>query len=291
MEMEMVFNHMPAEYYADKKISANAKLVLQRLFTLSKDGTQPVYAQRKFLANSLGISMNTITNVFRELLQNNYITEIENTNSFDRTRRFSITLKSCDNEITKVVTSTHKSCDNEVTNIVRGTPKVVRRYHKSCEGGITKVVRSSLDRSKERNKLEEERVTHSLSFDFNSIFSAMNEIKNEFTDYVFSDEEIRENAQSYLDKSQGYKFYKGKPTKAKIKAWLQNSIKHLQEKPQGGNKTSQIVEHGFEIDFEGAAGRLQRFRQLEEQYDRENSEPIEADYQIMDELEDKNTSA
>ena len=259
MEMEMIFNHMPAEYYADKKISANAKLVLQRLFTLSKDGTQPVYAQRKFLAKELGISMNTVTNVFRELSQNNYITEIENTNSFDRTRRFSITFKSCDNEITNIVTDTHKS----------------------CEDNSTKVVRSSLDRNKARNKRED------LSLSFDSIFSAMNEIKNEFTDYVFSDEEIRENAQSYLDKSQGYKFYKGKPTEAKIKAWLQKSIEYLQNKPQGGNKTSQIVEHGFEIDFEGAAERLDKFKQFLE----ENNNPIDVDCNVIDELENKNTSA
>ena len=285
MEMEMIFNHMPAEYYADKKISANAKLVLQRLFTLSKDGTQPVYAQRKFLANSLGISMNTVTNVFRELSQNNYITEIENTNSFDRTRKFSITLKSCDNETTKVVTNTHKSCDNEITDIVGGITNIVPDTHKSCEDNSTKVVSSSLDRSKERNKLEEERGTHSLSLDFNSIFSAMNEVKKEFTDYVFTESEIRENAQSYIDKSQAYKFYKGEVTEKKLKAWLQNSIKYLQEKP----KTNKTAEH--EIDWEGAAERLQRIRQLEEQYDKENSEPVEADYQIIDELEDTNASA
>ena len=93
--MEMIFNHMPTEYYADKKISANAKLVLQRLFTLSKDGTQPVYAQRKFLANELGLSVRTISNVFKELETENYIQETENTNSFDRTRNFILTCKSC----------------------------------------------------------------------------------------------------------------------------------------------------------------------------------------------------
>ena len=277
--MEMIFNHMPAEYYADKKISANAKLVLQRLFTLSKDGTQPVYAQRKFLANELGLSVRTISNVFKELETENYIQETENTNSFDRTRNFILTCKSC------------KIDTKEEEKVARIKETVARIKGNSCKGGIATVATSSLDRSKERNKLEEERGTHSLSLDFNSIFSAMNEIKNEFTDYVFTDEEIRENAQSYLDKSQGYKFYKGKPTEAKIKAWLQKSIEYLQNKPQGGNKTSQIAEHGFEIDFEGAAERLQRFRQLEEQYDKENSEPIEADYQIIDELENKNTSA
>lgn len=262
--MEMIFNHMPAEYYADKKISANAKLVLQRLFTLSKDGTQPVYAQRKFLADSLGISMNTVTNVFRELSQNNYITEIENTNSFDRTRRFSITLK---------------SCDNEITNIVPNSTKVVPNTHKSCEDNSTKVVRSSLDRSKERNKLEKERGTHSLSFDFNSIFSAMNEIKNEFTDYVFTDEEIRENTQTYLDKSQAYKVYQGEVTEKKLRAWLQSSIKYQQKKSQGSNKS---YDNSIEYDFEGASERIRRFKQLEEQYDREHSKPIDADCEIIE---------
>ena len=131
--MEMIFNHMPTEYYADKKISANAKLVLQRLFTLSKDGTQPVYAQRKFLANELGLSVRTISNVFKELETENYIQETENTNSFDRTRNFILTCKSC-----KIDTKKRE--------------KVARAKGKSCKGGIAKVATSSLDRSKARNK-------------------------------------------------------------------------------------------------------------------------------------------
>lgn len=259
----MIYNHMPDEYYADKKISASAKLILQRLFTLSKDGTQTVFAQRQKLSEDLGLSLRTVTRSFKELLDNNYIEEVKNKDIFDRTKHFNLIGQNDHVDVAKMA----RSCSQD------------------GHLDVAKMARSTIDRNNNIARIERDRKTHSLSLDFNSIFSAMNEIKNEFTDYVLSDEEIRENAQSYIDKSQAYKFYKGEVTEKKLKAWLQNSIKYLQEKP----KTNKTAEH--EIDWEGAAERLQRIRQLEEQYDREHSEPVEADYQIIDELEDTNASA
>ena len=254
--MDMIFNHMPAEYYADKKISANAKLVLQRLFTLSKDGTQPVYAQRKFLAKELGISMNTVTNVFRELSQNNYITEIENTNSFDRTRRFSITFKSCDNEITNIVTDTHKS----------------------CEDNSTKVVSSSLDRNKARNKRED------LSLSFDSIFSVMLELKQELKDlYYFDNEDLQDDAKSFVVK------FKGKVTRENIRAWMIQGFNFRKQ-----HKKEKAVTPAVANDSLKNNDAVARFEEIKRQF-RENNlkkdDPVEADFEIIEEHKNKNAPA
>lgn len=254
--MEMIFNHMPAEYYADKKISANAKLVLQRLFTLSKDGTQPVYAQRKSLAKELGISMNTVTNVFRELSQNNYITEIENTNSFDRTRRFFITLKSYDNEITNIVLDTHKS----------------------CEDNSTKVVRSPLDRNKARNKRED------LSLSFDSIFSVMLELKQELKDlYQFDTNDLQDDAKSFVVK------FKGKVTKENIRAWMIQGFNFRKQ-----HKKEKAVTPAVANDSLKNNDAVARFEEIKRQF-RENNlkkdDPVEADFEIIEEHKNKNAPA
>lgn len=177
---------------------------------------------------------------------------------------------------------------NIISYFVKGVGASKHRYFTIIDPAILEELKHTKNQkqtkketqNKSFKECDEEKQQQQLELNFNSIFSAMNEIKNEFTDYVFSDEEIRENAQSYLDKSQGYKFYKGKPTKAKIKAWLQNSIKHLQEKPQ---KSKKSYDNSIEYDFEGAAERIRRFKQLEEQYDREHNKPIDADCEIIDE--------
>jgi thiaminase len=131
-------------------------------------------------------------------------------------------------------------------------------------------------------------LSDSISFSFDSVLSKMRELQKKLN-YTLTDQQLQENAQSYIDKSQAYKFYQGEVTEKKLKAWLQNSIKYLQEKP----KTNKTAEH--KMDWEEVAEhlpeRLQRIRELEEKYDREYSEPVEADYQIIDGLEDKNASA
>jgi DNA-binding MarR family transcriptional regulator len=254
--MEMIFNHMPAEYYADKKISANAKLVLQRLFTLSKDGTQPVYAQRKFLAKELGISMNTVTNVFRELSQNNYITEIENTNSFDRTRRFSITLKSCDNEITNIVPNTNKS----------------------CEDNSTKVVRSPLDRNKARNKRED------LTLSFDSVFTVMLELKQELKDlYQFDTNDLQDDAKSFVVK------FKGKVTRENIRAWMIQGFNFRKQHKKEKSVTPAVANDSLKNN-----DAVARFEEIKRQF-RENNlkkdDPVEADFEIIEEHKNKNAPA
>ena len=236
--MDMIFNHMPAEYYADKKISANAKLVLQRLFTLSKDGTQPVYAQRKFLANELGLSVRTITNVFRELEKENYIQETDNPNSFDRTRNFILTCKSCYIDTKKEET-------------------VARVKGNSCQRGMATVATSSLDRNKARNKRED------LTLSFDSIFTVMLELKQELKDlYQFDTNDLQDDAKSFVVK------FKGKVTRENIRAWMIQGFNFRKQHKKEKAVTPAVANDNLKKD-----------------------DPVEADFEIIEEHKNKNAPA
>ena len=112
----MLYSHMPDWIYASKDLSASAKLLMQRIFTLSKDGTQHVYINRTVFAESLGMSGRTLTNVFKELEAMNLIQEVQNSNRWDRTRNFKVTDKSCKDlengtsiDVEKIATSTEQN--------------------------------------------------------------------------------------------------------------------------------------------------------------------------------------
>lgn len=175
---------------------------------------------------------------------------------------------------------------NIISYFVKGVGASKHRYFTIIDPAIleelkhTKNQKQTKPQKETQNKpfkeCDEEKQQQQLELNVNSIFSAMNEIKNEFTDYVFTDEEIRENAQSYLDKSQGYKFYKGKPTKAKIKAWLTQYLKQKKE------KTSVVSGSG------DLAKRLSAMNQLNEMmrkrsHTEKKVDPIDADFEIIDE--------
>lgn len=85
--------HMPAEIYADKKISPTAKLVMQRIFTLSEEGKKVVPCNRESFAFAFGCCKRTITKALNDLVDANYILPVKNNNPFDRTRVFKVTEK------------------------------------------------------------------------------------------------------------------------------------------------------------------------------------------------------
>lgn len=91
--MDMTYNHMPTWLYTCTDLSFSAKLIMQRLFTLSKDGLQQVFVKRADIASQLGASIKTITRGFKELLDYGVIQEEQNPNKYDRVRYFSITQK------------------------------------------------------------------------------------------------------------------------------------------------------------------------------------------------------
>ena len=89
---------MPDWIYASKDLSASAKLLMQRIFTLSKDGTQHVFVKREVFAKCFGMSVRTVSSAFKELVANGLLEEVTSINKWDRTKNFMVTVKACKDE-------------------------------------------------------------------------------------------------------------------------------------------------------------------------------------------------
>lgn len=111
----MIYNHMPDWLYASKDITSTSKLLMERIFSLSKEGTQEVYIKRAFFAGSLGVSERTLSRCFQELIQLGLIEEISNSNSFDKCKIFVVTKKAC-SDIPCLTSQNESISDDEVSS-------------------------------------------------------------------------------------------------------------------------------------------------------------------------------
>ena len=265
-------NYIAPELQKDTSLSLSARCVLGRIGGLTQRGKKPCYASNEFLANECGLSKRTIQNSLSELEQRKIISTKITLFQGRKTRYIYLSYEPENNSF--------NSAKHDTTHAKSALLESAKHDKTDANFAISNSAKSAIStiyiEKDNRDHIERDRKTLSIPFDFNSIFSAMNEIKNEFTDYVFTDEEIRENAQSYLDKSQGYKFYKGKPTEAKLKAWLTQYLKQKKE------KTSVVSGSG------DLAKRLSAMNQINEMMSKRShtekkSDPIDADFEIIDE--------
>lgn len=93
----MIYNHMPEWIYSIKDLSSSSKLIMQRIFTLSKDGNQHVFFKREKFSAELGISLRQISRAFQELVSFGLVEVVKNKNHFDRTKVFRVTEKALNN--------------------------------------------------------------------------------------------------------------------------------------------------------------------------------------------------
>lgn len=251
-------NYIAPELQKDTSLSLSARCVLGRIGGLTKRGQKPCYASNEFLANECGLSKRTIQKSLSELEQRKIIST-------------KITL--FQGRKTRYIFLIYEPKNNGVNSA---------KYDKTgAQNALSNSANSALStfyiEKDNRDNIESDSThTTSLDFSFSSIFSAMNKIKNEFNDYIFTESEIRENAQSYLDKSQGYKFYKGKPTEAKIKAWLNQYLEQKKEKTPSPSGSGDL------------AKRLAFMNQIDEMMrngsdNEKKSDPVDADFEIIDE--------
>lgn len=119
-----------------------------------------------------------------------------------------------------------------------------------------------------------EKQQQQLELNFDVVFSQMKKLVTSFN-YCFSDTELQTQAQNYLDKSQSYKFYKGKPTEAKIKAWLNQYLEQKKEKTPAASGSG---------DLEKRISFMNQLNEMSKRSDNEKkSDPIDADFEIIDE--------
>ena len=129
---------------------------------------------------------------------------------------------------------------------------------------------------------QQQQTQKNIEFNFDAVFSQMKKINAQTADFNFTESELREQAQNYVDKSQSYNFYRGKITDNKIRSWLRSALKHNQQQNNAPQKQKTEIDYICEDTFENRMARLQKFKELQEKRNKENSDPIDADFNIIE---------
>lgn len=172
----MIYNHAPDWVYAIKTLGSTAKLVFERMFSLSKDGTQPVYIKRQDMADWLGVSLPAITRSFKELANLGLIEEIPSDNKWNNIKNFVI--NASDRQTQNVTIDSNKT--------LQGSNKTLLSQTQNVTACSNEMLLSSLDRNIERNSENRVSDPHSnhtpISFDFDYVKGAFDECVNELLD-------------------------------------------------------------------------------------------------------------
>lgn len=172
----MIYNHAPDWVYAIKTLGSTAKLVFERMFSLSKDGTQPVYIKRQDMADWLGVSLPAITRSFKELANLGLIEEIPSDNKWNNIKNFVI--NASDKQAQNVTIDSNKT--------LQGSNKTLLSQTQNVTACSNEMLLSSLDRNIERNSENRVSGTHSnhtpISFNFDYVKSTFDDCVNELLD-------------------------------------------------------------------------------------------------------------
>ena len=178
---------------------------------------------------------------------------------------------------------------NIISYQVKGAGTSKHRYFQIIDPAIVEELKQNTQKQKDTPPLQQskqqqnkslkdrfvEKQQQQLELNFNNVFSQMKEIVNSFN-YCFSDTELQTQAQNYLDKSQAYKFYKGKPTEAKIKSWLNQYLEQKKEKTPGPSGSGDLAKR---LAFMNQINEMMRNGSDNEK----KSDPVDADFEIIDE--------
>lgn len=274
-------NYIAPELQKDTSLSLSARCVLGRIGGLTKRGQKPCYASNEFLANECGLSKRTIQKSLSELEQRKIISTKITLFQGRKTRYIFLIYEPENNSVNSAKYDT-----TDAQNTLSESAKYDTTGAQSALSNSANSALSTFYIEKDyRDNIESDSThTTSLDFSFSSIFSAMNKIKSEFNDYIFTEAEIRENTQSYLDKSQGYKFYKGKPTEDKLRSWMRQYVSQKKEK---NSAVSGSVDWEKRLAFMNQINEMMRDGSDNEK----KSDPIDADFEIIDEHKNKNAPA
>lgn len=238
----MIYNHMPEWIYSIKDLSSSSKLIMQRIFTLSKDGSQQVFFNRERFSAELGISLRQISRAFQELVSFGLVEVVKNKNHFDRTKVFKVTEKALNNgKESDEQSSSFSDCQNgNVDLAIMATSSchndnfdIAKSGKNPCHNGnvdLAKMATSSSDRSfsKNRESVEGEN-THSPS-SFSDVFSRETAEKilssvAEEMNVSLSSEKLHSEAIKFFDYYSEKNLSIGQ-LKVKARTWIDNCKKY-----------------------------------------------------------------
>ena len=231
------------------------------MYSMSKDCTIEVYVRRQHMADTLGISLPSITKAFKELTELGVIVEVENDNSWNRTKKFKITCSDSDCERQ----SNNLTIDNKET--LRHSKETLRPSLNNFTTHSKETLLSSLDRNIERNSKKEREAKRSASaslsyssyYDFMPLFTQLAEqFKGEHLaiERMYLPTVVEKFFNHY--KPLKFKFRNG--LEAAAKKWLLDECAHIEsnllrdtkseqlaEQQQRANKTNEWIEREAEI--------------------------------------------
>ena len=235
--MAYVYNHMPEEIYADKKIGSTAKLVMQRIFSLSKDGAQTVFFNRDKFSVDLGLTTKSLSKAFQDLLDAGYLESVKNKNPFDRTRTFNITEKALFTDREDSSLSTEKNLPYRESKNFKIESEEITPSEREDSSLSTEKNLHDLHQIDHKERKEDVEVDSSAPLTFDSVFSQMVKInEEEFTPkgIPFTEEDIRSDARTYTMK------FKGKPTRDSMVKWMTAGDERRSEQRKSQAESNQI---------------------------------------------------
>ncbi len=252
----MIYNHAPDWVYAIKTLGSTAKLVFERMFSLSKDGTQPVYIKRQDMADWLGVSLPAITRSFKELANLGLIEEIPSDNKWNNIKNFVI--NASDKQAQNVTIDSNKT--------LQGSNKTLLSQTQNVTACSNEMLLSSLDRNIERNSKKEREskrsASASLSYSFDDILVLFTQKANELKKDHLAIERmylptIAEKFFNFWSKKK-FKFNLG--LDGNITKWLLDECTHIEcnllrdtkseqlaEQQQRANKTNEWIDREAEL--------------------------------------------
>lgn len=275
----MIYNHMPDWIYASKNLSSSAKLLMERIFTLSKDGTQHVYIKRSTFAETLGLSDRSLTRCFQELINFGLIEEKKNSNPFDKTKNFFVTRKACSLDLNVSINDDNLSqsivtkCPNREEQVV--TIDETKRHYRHGQNvalDIDKMSLSSSDRNKDRNifinsaecdKTEEQILGSKKEHNKNSYPQTLQEVEKLFEEHInkWSSEKpelksinIKYESSLFLEywTAENWK-RKGravKSVKGTVATWIDNAVKHTSFKTRQSLNYNKSLTTNFAVNID-----------------------------------------
>lgn len=235
----MIYNHAPDWVYAIKTLGSTAKLVFERMFSLSKDGTQPVYIKRQDMADWLGVSLPAITRSFKELANLGLIEEIPSDNKWNNIKNFVI--NASDKQAQNVTIDSNKT--------LQGSNKTLLSQTQNVTACSNEMLLSSLDRNIERNSKKERESKRSASaslsyssyYDFMPLFTQLAEqFKGEHLaiERMYLPTVVEKFFNHY--KPLKFKFKNG--LEAAAKKWLLDECAHIESNLLRDTKSEQLAE-------------------------------------------------
>lgn len=270
--MDITYNRAPTAIFS-LKISAMAKLIYERMYVISKEGTQVIFFKQVDYSEFFNVSRHTIIRAIEELMVNNLIAldKTKKKSAFDATKYYQVLEPKIEQKTAKTVDGVQ--CATSSQSSVKYLPIRVSEcctftVCNSCTSECASSAHSSLDKiskdhiSKDKVREAKRSASASLSYSFDDILVLFTQKANELKKDHLAIERmylptIAEKFFNFWSKKK-FKFNLG--LDGNITKWLLDECAHIEsnllrdtkseklaEQQQRANKTNEWIDREAEL--------------------------------------------